>query len=636
MRMPVMVAFLPLMLVGACKGQTAPKATSVVQGTEASCGGSLPEALPKPGEVPSRAMIRETAKVTDSEVAAINRYTSDTIYASIYKEVLQCVRKEDLSNVCMFGPNMLKMAAEFETGVQKIAKTMPFVGVVYRGMLVSEKAAVKLKGLVGKTLGLAEEGGEAYVSSSRSLDFAKNWVKNLERAKQKATLGDSISSWKVVYVIHQCSGASIEGIEPAVRAVTQKEVVLPPSKYRFAAARIAEEILYLTLYEARCAGLGLTDESLSVVATPTAEPAARNFSLAGAVPIVLPCPRPEDKDRYKRSYDDLKKSVDDVKAKQTRYTAASEAAATDSAKVAEQAAARAALVEAQKSAQTASSAFSEAVESLRPVRAVTGELSLVPGVGELLQAAAFAVTIAEAVDIKKQGGSDAKAAAAVLSGLGIAGAVPALLACQDCSPSEKAAAFFSGFFGVDFTGLVVCPGKRCPADDDLAGYADGNSTDWSAKRIKRSCPKGQPVVGTIHKDVEVKTICGRGTPVALDAKSPYHYVENGHQESRWHYPLECGDGEYLAGISFYVGTIYGIKSVLCARPAEPLKGSCVAIRGDSCPQDKFMRGIHVDRAYHDRGKMGVVCYGTLASNGREDDRFEYCDQVSQVTCCNYF
>ncbi len=250
---------------------------------------------------------------------------------------------------------------------------------------------------------------------------------------------------------------------------------------------------------------------------------------------------------------------------------------------------------------------------------------IIPVVGAAAEVVGLALGIAEAVDIKKNGGSDAAAAAAVLSGMGLAGAIPAVIACEDCSPDEKAAAFFSGFLGIDFTHLVVCPGKRCPRDEDLARF----SGDWSMRRVKRSCDYGHPATGTSHGWTQLQVLCSPKRTTHM--VSTYRFVDNGDKESRWHYPLYCNDDEYLAGVSFAVTTLYGIKSVLCAKPDVPFGGRCQEIRAESCPQHQFLRGIYVDRAYRDKGKMGVFCDRTQ----RNDDLFEYCDQISKIKCCDY-
>lgn len=103
---------------------------------------------------------------------------------------------------------------------------------------------------------------------------------------------------------------------------------------------------------------------------------------------------------------------------------------------------------------TATVATQQFGKMMRLMTFAAGRIAPVAGAATMI--AGIAVGIAEAVNIKQSGGSDAAAAAEVLSGMGLAGAIPAVIACGDCSPAEKAAAFFKGFFGIDFTERANC------------------------------------------------------------------------------------------------------------------------------------------------------------------------------------
>jgi hypothetical protein len=183
------------------------------------------------------------------------------------------------------------------------------------------------------------------------------------------------------------------------------------------------------------------------------------------------------------------------------------------------------------------------------------------------------------------------------------------------------------------TGIAAAV-QRCGAlDIDLAGYQG----DWSLSRIKRSCPKGRPVVGTRHEGGNPTNLdinCGEKQFEFSGAGPDYRYVENGYQEKRWGYALDCGDDEYLAGISYGVTTLYGIKSVLCAKlPAGSGDKSCHYL-GDNtqeCSDGEYLKGMWVQRAFRDRGKIGVF----VDTRGRQDDLAEYGDQIKGVSCCSY-
>jgi hypothetical protein len=170
--------------------------------------------------------------------------------------------------------------------------------------------------------------------------------------------------------------------------------------------------------------------------------------------------------------------------------------------------------------------------------------------------------------------------------------------------------------------------QRCGAlDIDLANHGD-----WSPYRIKRSCGPGRPVVGTRHEgDNPTNLDIACGAP--LTSSPSYHTVENGYQEKRWGYALDCADGEYVAGISYGVTSLYGIKSILCAKvdQSKQRNNTCHYL-GDNtpeCPDGSYMKGMWVERAYRDRGKIGVFVDPTNA------DLAEYGDQVKGVSCCSY-
>jgi hypothetical protein len=207
-----------------------------------------------------------------------------------------------------------------------------------------------------------------------------------------------------------------------------------------------------------------------------------------------------------------------------------------------------------------------------------------------------------------------------------------VLACKDCSDNEKAAAFFSGFLGIDLTTLIVCPGRHCPADNDLAEYKDNDKNDWSWRRIKKSCPIGTPVVGTIHSQWSLDIVCGG--PVTQPPLHQYYYRDNGHNETRMNYSLDCEKGDYVAGISFGVaGNVYGIKSILCAIPkGGRLKGKCdYKDWRQACPAHQYIGGIHLQRHCRQAEYLGVFVNIT----GRNDDSVEYGDNIKGVSCCDY-
>ena len=626
------IMIIPILLISAglhaCKAKHVYHDTSSLDGAGGEC---LPAKSEKNG-VPTRDAIVHQAKVSDHEIEAINKYTSDTYNASMYRDILQCSR-DSRADFCLLFPSIVKDADLFASGIKKISETVPFVGDVYRGILISTKEIEKLKGLTGKTVGLAYEGKEAYTSSTRSIEFAKSWLDTLHQKKSKPSLdGPSEPQTKVLYKIKQCRGASIESIEPKGRAELQREVILPPTAYEYRSSSIQAGMLVLDLVEPGCTNFGLmsdgdgnSDEALESEVLRyidlSEESPAAGLSLAQNCASRVEYDR-SAKEKGKKIANDVLGAVDAVRQ--------AEMAAINAPRD-QVGSLREVVLQKQVMAKRAASSFKSALELMRfsPGR-------IIPIAGAAAEVIGLAMGIEEAVNIKKGGGSDAAAAAAVLGGWGLAGAIPAVIACEDCTPDEKAAAFFSGALGIDFTHLVVCPGKRCPHDKDLVQSYLGpdGSRDWSLRRIKRSCSDGYPIIGTAHAETQLNISCGTKN-LAAQGIERYNYIENSYQEQRWNYDLSCGEGEYLAGISFGVTTHYGIKSILCASPKKStikLGGQCRRIEdAEACAADQFMRGIHVSRAYRNKGLMGVFVDRT----NRDDDLREYGDHVKSVVCCSY-
>lgn len=480
---------------------------------------------PTPGQVPTAEMIRNIAGVTDNEVKAVQGYTSDTIKSSIVKEILQCVTKEQLDDYCFFGKKFLDLASEFQSAVQKISKKMPFTGVVYRGIVVSKKAAENIKKQVGKTMGLAEEGKTAYVSSSRSQNFADEWLRVLEDAAQDR-LGSQDTA-KILYIIHQCRGASIEAIDTPTRGARQKEVILPPSKYKFASTRSAGGILYLTLFEAGCGGsLGLTSDSGMEGSTPASDPfspsedsdsaADADFTshenLAALQQFVEADHVQPDSDGSTSGFFLTGQCVTvDQKARQKAKSAVvairKAVLQLNRAKVQLQKSPADQLNPALKQVTDATDqariATRQASSAIKKMKFVGGKI--IPVVGAVAEVAGTALGIVEAVHIKQEGGSDAAAAATVLEGWGMAGAIASVVAaCEDgCDDDERACSFFRGLMGIDFcaqancnagyeaVGCCICRQKGCqPLYDDLGATchrgaqivsADNSGCPWHDK-----------------------------------------------------------------------------------------------------------------------------------------------------------
>jgi hypothetical protein len=497
-----------------------------------------------------------------------------------------------------------------------------------------------------------------------------SWAdKMLDNEKKK--MGERVRNKKLIYEIKQCAGAAIETIEPVARGREQMEIIVPPSSFVITDIKeYGSSTVGVFMQELGCKSAGLTDltdqtwtddnglqladsnedaiqqdpilkyfdftvsapeddagSSLTTVpldASPSTNSrlnltdiTTTGFTLTGSGI----CPDPKVKEKVKKDFYRLDDAAKKVKAAQVAYNNAPNAEAQN--------AARARLKAAQTEATSAAKSLAPLMKSVKVVRVASGALKLVPVLGYMAEGAALGIGIAEAVQIKQQGGSDSAAAAAVLSGFGIAGAIPAILACENCTPDEKAAAFFSGFFGIDFSSLVICPGKRCPQDQDLAGF-DG---DWSMHRVKRSCPRGVPVVGTSHDDVQINVICSGLKPLPV---SNYRYVDNNKWENRWSYDLQCGPNEYVAGLSFLTSRgapTYGIKSILCATRTGTLSNTCKEVAAESCPGHQFLRGVFLDRAHRSKGNIGTLC-SKAVGQGRDDDQFEYCDHVKSVLCCN--
>lgn len=660
-----------------CKPKHGVTESSELDTTSDSCiptqssGGSSPASGNKFGEgVPSAQAIKNIG-VTDDEIKAIHEYTSSTTSSSFIREVLQTTDPKDLDIYRgIFGKNYVEISNHFRSGITKISTKLPFRGTVWRGIVVYQKDIDVLRKFHAekKPIGLSFDQTQAYTSSTRNKDFAMKWADNMLQ-EEKAKLNDKVRDKRLIYEIKQCKGAPIETIEPLGRGKEQMEVILPPAAFSIIDIKdYGSSTVGVLLQEIGCKSASLTDltdetafavDGLSLAdgqndrqdpilsyfdfsvsapdndnsssltdLVPTPPPSiAPGFNLKSSDQVGFGladnkvCPDPKLKEKLKKDFARMDEAANKVKKAQKAYNSATNAA--------EQNAARLALKAAQGEATNAAKGFGSAMKTVRVAKVASGALKLVPVVGYLAEGAALGMSIAEAVEIKKNGGSDSAAAAAVLAGYGIAGAIPAILACENCTPDEKAAAFFSGFFGIDFSSLVICPGKKCPQDQDLAGF----NGDWSLNRVKRSCPKGIPLAGTSHGDVQINTICTSLHPLPV---TDYRYVENGKWESRWSYDLKCDQNEYLAGISFLTsrGTpTYGIKSILCAKTSQGLGNSCTEVAAESCPSHQFLRGIFLDRAHRSKGNMGTLC-SKAVGQGRDDDQFEYCDHVKSVWCCN--
>jgi hypothetical protein len=525
-----------------------------------ACGAG-PVSVTKPGQVPTREMIVQTAKVLPEEIAAINHYTHDTTGAGFIKHALQCAKKGDYSDFCFFEINYPKLSQVFESGIKKISETIPFVGTVYRGITVSRKAADTIKGQVGKVIGLGFNGDAAYTSASRSLEFAQSWARKLnDSAKAQALGGSTIDTLELILAIQQCRGASIEAIEPAARAAAQKEVILPPSKYRFTSARMAEGRLVLEAVEAGCKDFGLVEDlgidgqliasigdhsiaspkDLQETVTWLGQGTSGSLSLdrlnASIDPEILAVFEPSrkgpqqgfglvdtcvggaDENARKASYDQVKKLNAYKKwlgNLQEKINTVSDLAEKNR------------LVQNYQKVQAQANAvldeFSTAMKYLKfgaKITAVAGAAAQVVG---------WALGIAEAVDIKKTcttGDCDAKAAAAVLSGMGIAGAIPAVLACDNCSPQQKAAAFFKGFFGIDFAAQAKC----APGFEAVGGYicrktgCEPGYTDLAA-----TCHRPAKIIPSLFTGADCRgDICGLTTgrgcrACPKDDGTPWHF-----------------------------------------------------------------------------------------------------------------
>ncbi len=467
-------------------------------------GGAVCEAgkidAPKPGQVPTREMIVQAAKVLPEEIAAINRYTSSTLDTSIFKETLQCIKKGNISDICLFRIDYNKLTQQFESGIKKISETVPFVGVVYRGITIDSKVAATIKAQVGKVVGLGHAGEVTYSSASRSLEFVKGWTGRIKASLNEEALGKTFDSLELIYVIQQCRGAAIESIEPPTRGALQKEVILPPSKYRFSSTRMDQGRMILEVVEEGCqnfglvADLGTDGELIADIGDPTI--ASPRDLLEPATWAGQEIPSTISLDRLGESIDPeilavfesssgsqqvgfgladtcvggveekaRKSSFDQVKKLNAykKWLGNLQSKINTVADLAE----KTRLVKNYQQVQTQAKAvlneFSTSMKYLKFGAKITA------AAGAAAQMVGWALGIAEAVDIIKtctSGNCDAKAAEAVLSGMGIAGAIPAVIACDNCSPQQKAAAFFKGFFGIDFAAEAKC----APGFEAVGGY----------------------------------------------------------------------------------------------------------------------------------------------------------------------
>lgn len=678
LKIRLLVIYLILFNANACKSINHP-------GNDANLSGTTPACLPSPSKASGSADLNALlSKVNNNshvnldslginrQIRTFSKREFDDVFSKLndpnvesafeywfkggYTEINARQSKEGMRNWDLLNKGYQAMKAKYPNAFENYST-------VYRGLKMTPDS---MKQLLNTYLSPSTRSNPVFLGRNNT----QVWASSSRRpiiARDFAAKGE----YSVVMQIKQKSGIAIESLSTNTGFSHEKEVLLPPSaKFKVTSIHPLEgngaRNQYLVVMEevggaslhllddeevTNTPELGLIDDqgdqddpilkyfvfdqvapnddesgTLTELAPNSVPSPNTGLNLAGSSPNSFAltgssvCTDQRLKENVIKQFNQVDEAAKKVKAAQAAYNNAPNEEA--------QRAARASLRAAQTEATNATKSLAPYIKSVKVIRA-SGALKLVPVLGYMAEGAALGMGIAEAVQFKQNGGSDSAAAAAVLSGYGIAGAIPAILACENCTPEEKAAAFFSGFFGIDFSSLVICPGQRCPKDDDLAGF-DG---DWSMNRIKRSCPRGVPAVGTSHGEVEINLICSGLKPLPV---TNYRFVDNSKWESRWSYDLKCEQNEYVAGISFLTSRgapTYGIKSILCATRMGNFSNTCSEVAAESCPGHQFLRGIFLDRAHRSKGNIGTLC-SKAVGQGRDDDQFEYCDHIKSVWCCN--
>jgi hypothetical protein len=198
------------------------------------------------------------------------------------------------------------------------------------------------------------------------------------------------------------------------------------------------------------------------------------LNLAGVCSNRLPRADENSKKTTQNAVKDIKQSIDEMQRAQAAMDATPDSAV------------RAAQLERFNIARgKAKVAVSTTRGIFNKIKIVGGRI--VPYAAAAAEVAGFALGIAEVVQTGKTG---VDAAAIIMEGLGIAGGIVAVAACDNCTPDQKAAAFFKGFFGIDFTlkarcvpgfeaiGSNICRKIGCPP-----GYRDDGATCFSDAKI---------------------------------------------------------------------------------------------------------------------------------------------------------
>jgi hypothetical protein len=182
-------------------------------------------------------------------------------------------------------------------------------------------------------------------------------------------------------------------------------------------------------------------------------------------------------------------------------------------------------------------------------------------------------------------------------------------------------------------------------DSALSGLPDScKEKDWSYARTKLSCPPGRAING-ITNEVEpagITTLTASCDPAIIPTPQltcerrgkDWKYIEL--VESKFNNPFDCGQGWYVAGVSFVeLASTQGLKSILCIRQAEPRDSkacywvdvprfSSVSDRLMRCGANEFMRGIETEPV------QSRSCWNGKRKDDRENLR---CDMVSKFLCC---
>lgn len=166
-------------------------------------------------------------------------------------------------------------------------------------------------------------------------------------------------------------------------------------------------------------------------------------------------------------------------------------------------------------------------------------------------------------------------------------------------------------------------------DEDKIGQGD-----WAPGRTKLSCKPGDGIVSVLQQSVyggkqtksaNLSMSCRRfGTPRSGGFSHASLKLGEGVPAK---ITLECGEGEYAAGLSYarYNDRVTlladGVKSLLCAKTTTP-RTQCVWTSEKSCDHKSVMTGIRAER------NGGLICQGKSSA-----DAGSGCHSITEIQCC---